>query len=149
MCCSQCHPHLSNTTVPVGLLHWWVTSDASTHQGGRLYLSAPSPTPHLTGNTGWIHALLCSLYHLFFNSVESALCVFYEHSYIGTHRLTPGPHISSEITLSFMDWADWICRDALSSFLLLWIGQIGNELKRHQPSHKRVTAHLEYSSYLI
>lgn len=65
MCCSQCHPHLSNTPLPVGLLHWWVTSHASIHQVGCIYLSAPSSTPHLTADTGWIRALLCSLHHPF------------------------------------------------------------------------------------
>lgn len=29
------------------------------------YLSAPNPTPHLTADTEWVHALLCSLYHPF------------------------------------------------------------------------------------
>ena len=65
MCCSQCHPHLSNAPLSVGLLHWWVTSHASTHQVGCLYLSAPSSTPHLTADTGWIHSLVCSLCHPF------------------------------------------------------------------------------------
>ena len=148
MCCSQCHPHLSNTALPVGLLHWWVTSDAPTHGGERLHLYTPGPTPYLTADTGWVHAY-CAPSIIRFNSVESALCGSYERSYKATHRLTPRPQTSSEITLSFIDWVDWICRDGEDSFLLLWIGQIGNELKRHQPSHKRGFAHLDYSFYLV
>lgn len=84
-------------------------------------VGAPLPTPAPPGprlSLNRRHRIESALYYvpslIRFNSV--ALC---ERSYIGTRRLTPRPHTSSEITLSFIDWVDWIQRDGLFGFLLL------------------------------
>lgn len=54
MCCSQCHPHLSNSPVSVGLLHWWVTSGTSMY----IYPSTSTPQsqqlPQLPSNSHFI-----------------------------------------------------------------------------------------------
>lgn len=113
---------------PLMLLHTGVSTST--------YTPGPTPTPYLTADTVWVHAH-CAPSIIRFNSVESAHCGSYGRSYKATHISTPRPQTTSKITLSFIDWVDWICRDGEDRLLLLWIGQIGNELKRHQPSHKR------------
>lgn len=46
-------------------------------------------------------------------------------------RLTPGPHTLWRITLSHIDWMDWICRDGQSGFLLSLIDQIRKAISHH------------------
>lgn len=124
MCCSQCHPHLSNTAVPVGLLYRWVTSDAPTHQDGHLYLSASSLTPHLTADTGWVRPLFLiypSPVHLVWNLLSS-LC---ECSYRASQTDSSPSPVQNIINIHRLGWLNqhrWAIQ--------LWIGQIQKELKR-------------------